>query len=75
VVGVDVSIVTPEFNPESEKVFAPDPDAVVYTVVEAARPAVIVTVAGPVRVGAALTMIVIISRALPPALSVTVTVS
>jgi hypothetical protein len=29
VVGVEVSIVTPALSPESEKVFAPDPDAVV----------------------------------------------
>jgi hypothetical protein len=29
VVGVDVSIVTPELRPESENVLVPDPDAVV----------------------------------------------
>jgi hypothetical protein len=75
VVGVEVSIVTPELSPETENVFVPDPEAVVYTVVEDARPAVIETVVGPVSVGAALTIIVIINLAVPPALSVTVTVS
>jgi hypothetical protein len=29
VVGVDVSIVTPELRPESENVLVPEPDAVV----------------------------------------------
>ena len=75
VVGVDVSMVTPELRPEREKVFAPEPEAVVYTVVEAAFPAVTAIDVGPVNVGAALTMTVTKSRATPPAESVTVIVS
>jgi hypothetical protein len=73
--AVLVSIVTPEFKPVRVSVFAPVPLAAVYAVVDAALPAVIVIVVGPVRVGAAFTITVTSNLAVPPCESVTVIVS